>query len=399
MQSSVKSALTNAELQINPSVVDSTNIPEIRREILAAHNALLPIATITRAQDVYYVGHAHIDMNWLWTWSETIDVCHRTWNSAMNIMDQVSDFTFVQSQPGAYAAIQAAFPEEFARMQQHQKGGQWDLVGGLWDESDTNMPSGEALARSLFIGQRFFKSHFGSYASTGWLPDSFGHSWQLPQLFQLTGIDSFYHMRCGNGMPFTWWESPDGSRVLKGNSDPYNASVELGQLLEPMSNARRFGVPETLVVFGVGDHGGGPTREMVLTAKAYQDDPILPKVHLVSADEFFRQLSARPESASYPIVNSDLQFFDEGCYTTHADMKKAVRTSENKLYSSEVLSSLASMTGANYPIKEFLEAWKPTAFAQFHDIMRISDSLHIRLDAPTARSSVAVRERSDSVRT
>lgn len=366
----LQDALSSSEARIRFTEFTDKNTDEVRSQIAAAHEQLTPVASITRQGDVYYVGHAHIDMNWLWTWPETIDVCHRTWNSAMNMMDEFPDFGFVQSQPGAYAPIEAQYPDEFARMKAMQKGGRWDLVGGLWDESDTNMPSGEALARSLFLGQRYFKSRFGQYASTGWLPDSFGHSWQLPQLFRLAGIDSFYHMRCGNGMPFTWWEAPDGSRVLKANTaDSYNSPAELKQLVEPRNNATQYRVPQTFVAFGVGDHGGGPTREQIIKAKSFQNDPLLPRVHMATADVFFKQLAKTPAAASLPVVSTDLQYVFEGCYTSHADLKKAVRSSENNLYSAETLSSLAAMTGSQYPTAAFDEAWKPTTFAQFHDIM------------------------------
>ena len=122
------------------------------------------------------------------------------------------------------------------------------------------------------------------------------------------------------------------------------------------------------MVFGVGDHGGGPTREQILHAKSFQKNPFLPHVHFVSADEFFDQLSRQPSAASLPVVDTDLQYTLEGCYTTHADAKKALRSSENNLYNAEALSSLAAMLGQDYPVGDFDEAWKPVAFAQFHDI-------------------------------
>jgi alpha-mannosidase len=354
--------------EIQGSDCSMERLGQLRDELDQAAGRLKAVASITKKADVYYIGHAHIDMNWLWTWPETIDVCHRTWNSAMNLMDEFPDFAFVQSQPGAYVPIQEQFPDEFSRMQAAVARGQWDPVSGLWDESDTDIPSGEGLARSLFLGQRFFKKNFGRYATTGWLPDSFGHSWQMPQLLQLVGIDSYYHMRCGNGLPFTWWESPDGSRVLKANTVPYNSDVQLNQLLEPWDEVKRTGIPKMLVVFGVGDHGGGPTREEILQLEQFKSDPVLPNVHMTGIDGFFGELRKEPKSADLPVVDQDLQYVFEGCYTTHADLKKALRSSENSLYTAEAMSSLAAMNGAAYPSETFLECWAPTAFAQFHDI-------------------------------
>lgn len=361
-------ALRASEAEIHFEQIAPDHLPAARQELSRALADLAPAADIAHRYDVYYVGHAHIDMNWLWPWTETIDVCQRTWNSAMNLMDEFPDFHFVQSQPGAYAAIERQFPDEFSRMQAMAARGQWDPVGGLWNESDDNLPSGEGLARSFLYGQRYFKSKFGKYAVTGWLPDSFGHNWQLPQIMRQAGIRYFYHMRCGNGLELTWWEAPDGSRVLKANTDNYDESVQLDQLVRPAANDSRLGLPQSLVVFGVGDHGGGPTREQILRAKSFQKNSILPHVHFVSADEFFDQLSKQPAAASLPVVDSDLQYTLEGCYTTHADAKKALRSSENNLYNAEVLSSLAAMMGQDYPVGDFADAWKPVAFAQFHDI-------------------------------
>ena len=361
-------AVEESERCIQFTNVTPGNLAAARAQLAQARAALMPVGALTTNYDVYYIGHAHIDMNWLWTWPETIDVCHRTWNSAMNLMDEFPEFHFVQSQPAAYVPIEEKYPAEFARMQAMTARGQWDPVGGLWDESDTDIPGGEGLARSFLLGQDYFKAKFGRYAVTGWLPDSFGHSWQLPQIMELAGIKYFYHMRCGNGMEITWWEAPDGSRVLKANTPSYDAQPQPAQLVVPMENAQRFGLRQSVVIFGVGDHGGGPTREQILRIQSFQHDPIFPRVHFISADDFFNQLAAQPAAASLPVVDTDLQYTFTGCYTTHADMKKALRQSENHLYSAEVLSSLAAMLGRPYPVAAFDDAWKPTAFAQFHDI-------------------------------
>jgi len=367
-QSTLSRALNASQQCIQFSDVTPNNVDPVRTQVAAARAALLPVAAMTRKYDIYYIGHSHIDMNWLWTWPETIDTCHRTWNSAMNLMDQFPDFKYVQSQPAAYVPIENLYPDEFKRMQQMSAEGRWDVVGGLWNESDTDIPSGEALARSFLLGQTFFKSKFGKYAVTGWLPDSFGHTWQLPQIMELSGIKYFYHMRCGNGMELTWWQSPDGSRVIKANTPSYDARPDLDQLVVPMQNAARFNMPQSVVVFGVGDHGGGPTRQQILRIQSFQQDPIFPKIHFIGADDYFDQLAQQPTAGTLPVVDTDLQYTFEGCYTTHADMKKAIRGSENDLYSAEVLSSLAAMTGQGYPTEAFDDAWKPTTFAQFHDI-------------------------------
>lgn len=369
-QQQVRAVIQRSEAQVNLAALRAHDWQQAGSALTLAQQTLTTLAPLTRQYDLYYIGHSHIDMNWLWPWPETIDTCHRTWDSAMKLMDMFPDFGFVQSQPGAYVPIQQMYPEEFRRMQQTQQRGQWDLVGGLWDESDTNMPSGEALARSLFLGQRYFKANFGRYATTGWLPDSFGHSWQLPQLMQGVGIQNFYHMRGGDNLRFSWWQSPDGSRVLKAKTDnSYDEPIIPDQLLRPWQTEKSLGLKQDVVIFGVGDHGGGPTRDMILDGKEFQSNPLLPRVHFLTADAYFQRLRSEAQLAALPVVDTDLQYVAVGCYTTHADMKKAVRQSENNLYADEVFSSLAAMAGQPYPVAAFEEAWKPTVFAQFHDIM------------------------------
>ncbi len=369
-----KAMLISAALQKCASNLDISTLHDIttaqfKKRLSYARQPLLALAGLAHGYEVDYVGHAHIDMNWLWTWPDTIDTCKRTWRSVLHLMKLFPDFCFVQSQPGAYAAIQKRYPAEVAAMEAAQKRGQWEVVGGLWNESDTNLPTGEGLARSFLLGQRYFKKNFGTYAVTGWLPDSFGHSWQLPQLMRLAGINSFYHMRCGDGVRLAWWESPDGSKVLKANTDSYDEPIQIDQLVRPWHNQKKYDVKRALVVFGVGDHGGGPTRQQILTGKGYQADPLLPKIRFCTAKTFFNLLRNEPAVKTLPVVDTDLQYTFTGCYTTHSDLKTAVRRNENDLYSSEVYSSLASTVGMKYPAKAFRTAWKPTAFAQFHDIM------------------------------
>ncbi len=365
----ISAALQQCATRLDLPTLHDITSAQFEKRLAYARQPLLALKGLAKGYEVDYVGHAHIDMNWLWPWSDTIDTCKRTWRSVLHLMKLFPDFCFVQSQPGAYAAIQKRYPAEVAAMEAAQKRGQWEVVGGLWNESDTNLPTGEALARSFLLGQRYFKKNFGTYAVTGWLPDSFGHSWQLPQLMRLAGINSFYHMRCGDGVRLAWWESPDGSKVLKANTDSYDEPIQIDQLVRPWHNQKKYDVKRALVVFGVGDHGGGPTRQQILTGKGYQADPLLPKIRFCTAKTFFNLLRKEPAVKSLPVVDTDLQYTFTGCYTTHADLKTAVRRNENQLYSSEVYSSLASTVGLKYPAKAFRTAWKPTAFAQFHDIM------------------------------
>ncbi len=364
-----QNTLSESEKLVDLDAVRKSDWVTAEGSIAKAEKVLMSLAPITNQYKVFYVAHSHMDMCWLWDWQSTMDTAYNTWDSTLHMMDQFHHLGFVQSQPSIYLPVEKYHPAEFAHMLSMQKKGQWDLVGGLWDESDTNMPSGEGLAMSFFFGQRYFHSRFGQYAVTGWLPDSFGHSWQLPQISREAGIKYFYHMRCGDGIPFSWWESPDGSRLLKANTDNYDEPVVPEQLTRPFANAKNWGLKQALVVFGVGDHGGGPTREQIMNAKDFQHDPLFPKVQFDTADKFFEQLAKNPASKTFPVIDTDLQYTFTGCYTSHEDVKKEVRSSENNLYAGQAFASMADMTGVRYPLQGFQDAWMPTIFAQFHDIM------------------------------
>jgi len=137
---------------------------------------------------IHPIAHSHTDMNWLWPWEETIEVFRLSWENMLSFMDKYPWFVFLQSQPCVYEAFAPLYPEIFEKIQPHINSGNWCLAGGNWDESDTNMPRGEALARSILLGKQYFQTQFGVDIKMGWLPDSFGHSWQMPQILKLSEV-------------------------------------------------------------------------------------------------------------------------------------------------------------------------------------------------------------------
>ena len=163
---------------------------------------------------IHVIGHAHMDMNWLWTYSETMKMCHDNLRQTVAFMDEFPDFTMLQSQAAVYNFVEKVDPPLFELVKKYVKEGRLELAGGMWTEGDMNMSSGEAITRSFLLGQRYFKRHFGQMASIGWPPDNFGHVSQMPQILKLAGCDYFYFHRC---KPYTgtfWWVGTDNSRVL-----------------------------------------------------------------------------------------------------------------------------------------------------------------------------------------
>jgi len=311
------------------------------------------------------VGHAHIDMNWLWGSSETVQCCHDTFRQVLAFMEEFPELTFSQSQASTYECIERIDPEMFERIRRRVREGRWELLGGNVDEGDTNLSSGEGIVRTMLYGQRYFKSRFGRVARVGWLPDNFGHVAQLPQILKLAGMDFFYAHRCQPKLGPYVWEGIDGTRVTAYSTPTYNGEVtpalrELPEQYDPV--ARRL-----LWVYGVGDHGGGPTRRDIDEARRCRQLPGFPRIEFGTAEAFFRSLD--PVRAGYPVFHGELQYVFEGCYTSIARIKEANRRCENTLYAAELLSSLAALAGWRYPTDEIYDAWHTVAYNQFHDIL------------------------------
>lgn len=330
--------------------------------------ALAPLSPLAKQYTLHLVGHAHIDMNWLWLWPETLDVCRNTWRQAIAFMDEFPGFVFSESQPGAYKGIEEDCPELFAEIQRRVKEGSWEATCGTWVQGDTNLASGEALCRQLLTAREYMMEKFGHWTKMAWLPDNFGHAWTVPTIFRNAGLEWYYFARCGPGFPLFWWEGPDGSRLAAYNYGGYGWRLDPGIVRIPLEVKRRVGVRDAMIAYGVGDHGGGPTRQDVEMALRLQKEPVAPRIGFSRTDDFFQAaLKGNPE---LPVVRKELNFTFRGCYTTHADMKRRNRQLENLLPTAEASAAAASLlTGRQYPAPAFLEAWQRVCFNQFHDLL------------------------------
>jgi alpha-mannosidase len=314
---------------------------------------------------IHVVGHAHMDMNWLWTYFETMKMANDNLRQTVAFMDEFPDFTMVQSQAAVYQFVEKVDPPLFERLKEYVKKGRLEPVGGMWTEGDTNLSSGEALARSFLFGQRYFQQHFGRKAEVGWLPDNFGHTSQLPQMLKLSGLNYFYFHRCKPYLGKFWWKGPDGSTVLCYANDTYNGDIT-PNLKEELKKFDKNG-HRIMQVTGVGDHGGGPTRkniEMVHELDQLQD---YPAVKFTTASDFFKKTSE--EMSGLPTHYGEMQFIFEGCYTTVSEIKSGNRNCENTLFGSEFFNALRWMNGDKYPQTELNNLWETVVFNQFHDIL------------------------------
>ena len=329
------------------------------------------------------VGNSHIDMAWLWPWTETVEVVRNTFRSALDMMHEYPGFTFAGSSARAYEWMEEKYPDMFAEIKQRVKEGRWEIVGGMWVEPDLNMPSGESLTRQILIGKRYFQDKFGVDVKIGWNPDSFGYNGQLPQIYKKSGMDYFVTQKLLWAHEYTtfphklfWWEAPDGSRLLTYFPHDYASLMEPVPMAQdvatwmPSMYGQKLNDPVMMYLYGVGDHGGGPTRTMLDQAtQLMKPDSVFPTVEFSSAKDFFAELAQNHE-VKIPVWKGELYFqYHRGVLTTQAETKKRIRRGEETLLDAEKYATLANMFRPAYPQDQLTSAWKALLFDQFHDIM------------------------------
>ncbi len=345
---------------------------EIEAVLHSAEHALSHTHPMMAKYTGHAVGHAHIDLQWLWEWQEGIIFSHDTFNQAVKFMDEFPGFAFSQSSSCLYQTTEEHYPELFKKIQAKVKNGQWEIVGGRVCEGDTNMISPESHARQFLYGQRYFREKFGKTAVVGWEPDTFGHTIQMPQILKLGGCKYYYFCRGGKDKPLFWWTALDGSKVLAfdepANGSWYNADLSNSRFQEMLNFQDSTGSKDDFWVYGVGNHGGGPTREEIETALSWMKDPSKPTVKFSTATQFFNKL-AKYDLSKVPVVNTDLNPVFDGCYTSHSEIKQLNRDAEALTTSAEAVATVASLTGFKYPTAQFRKDWEDICFNHHHDTL------------------------------
>lgn len=324
---------------------------------------------------LFMIGNAHIDPVWLWRWQEGYQEIRATFRSALDRIKEDEDFVFAASSAAFYAWIEQTDPAMFAEIRQSVADGRWGLVGGWWVEPDCNLPGGESFVRQGLYGQRYFESRFGRVARVGYCPDSFGHNAALPQILKRSGLDFYVFMRPGPhenpDLPHLfWWEASDGSRVLTYRI-PYAYGTSGAQLEAHIRRCSELLAADPLAsmcFFGVGNHGGGPTRENLALIHALGEEAGLPMLTMALPEPVFVILSE--QRMRLPVVHDELQHHASGCYAAHSGVKRWNRQAEQALLAAEKWSTLATwLTRLPYPANDFERAWKDVLFNQFHDIL------------------------------
>jgi alpha-mannosidase len=327
------------------------------------------------------IGHAHIDPTWLWRWTEGYEEVRATFRSALDRMNETPEFKFTASSACFYAWVKACDPNMFEEIRARVKEGRWEVAGGWWVEPDCNIPGGEALARHGLYSQNFFQKEFGVRAKVGFNPDSFGHAGTLPQLYNKIGIKRYVFMRPGpqremdfpQGTTFIW-RANDGSEVLTCDlPETYNAGDEVAERINRLPTYPYLNPGQTRIIgfYGVGNHGGGPTKKAIAAIlEADKPQKGSPRAVFSTLDEYFDAFLKTTKQRDIPVITTDLQHHARGCYSVHSEIKRLNRQCEHAIMAAERFATVAwLLEGREYPQEAFEKAWKDVLYNQFHDIL------------------------------
>lgn len=366
-------------------------------ELAALRQRLHPLSDWLKQRQIVCTGHAHLDLAWLWPVEDTWRAAERTFRSVLSLQAAFPELTYTHSSPALFAWLETHQPELFQQVLAGVEAGTWAIDAGLWVEPELNTIGGESLARQILYGQHYSRSRFGQESAIAWLPDCFGFSWQLPQLLKLGQVKYFatQKLRWNETTPFPhslfWWQGLDGTQILSLTLPPIGTDIDPIQMAAHSADwETKTNLPETLWLPGMGDHGGGPTRDMLAKARRWSQSPFFPQLRFTSVLAHLQNItntysptpplphSLTPSSPSLPSSISPLPTWQNelylelhrGCYTVHADQKWFNRRCEEALREAECFAALAHMQGLyDYPQAALENAWKQTLFNQFHDIL------------------------------
>ncbi|MFJ7089726.1 alpha-mannosidase [Streptomyces mirabilis] len=382
--------------------MDALDLDDISGTAAAARAVLAP--TLAKpahasAHTLSAAGHAHIDSAWLWPIRETKRKTSRTFSNVTALAEEYEELVFACSQAQQYEWVRDNYPHVWARIKKAVADGNWAPVGGMWVEADGNLPGGEALARQLIHGKRFFIEHFGIETKGVWLPDSFGYNAAYPQLAKLAGNDWFLTQKLSwnqtNKLPHHsfWWEGLDGTRIFTHFPpvDTYNAEFSGKEMAHAVRNYQDKGRGTTsLAPFGHGDGGGGPTREMMERARRLASLEGSAKVRVEHPDAFFA--TAREEIPGDQVWSGELYLeLHRATYTSQARTKQGNRRSEHRMREAELWATTAALNapGYSYPYEKLDRLWKTVLLHQFHDILPGSSIAWVHREAEAEYARVA----------
>ncbi|MFI9800856.1 alpha-mannosidase [Streptomyces sp. NPDC052302] len=381
--------------------LDALDLRDVNGTAAAARARLtdvLAAPAVPSAHRVSAVGHAHIDSAWLWPLRETVRKVARTTSNMTALVEDEPDFVFAMSQAQQWAWVKEHRPEVWARVKKAVAEGRFVPAGGMWVESDTNMPGSEAMARQFVHGKRFFLDEFGIENDEAWLPDTFGFAAGLPQIIKAAGSKWLLTQKISwsqtNKFPHHtfWWEGIDGTRIFTHFPpvDTYNCSMKGAEIAHAARNFKDKGrARHSLAPTGWGDGGGGTTREMIAKAARMRDLEGSATVVWETPDAFFRKAEAEYPDA--PVWVGELYLeLHRATLTSQAGTKQGNRRSEHLLREAELWAATAAVrTGFPYPYEELDRIWKTVLLHQFHDILPGSSIAWVHREARATYARLA----------
>ena len=341
---------------------------------MEAEDMMMSMAEAAKEYKLILAGHAHIDMNWMWSWHETVAATLATFRTMLTIMEEYPEFTFSQSQASVYKIVEDFDPDMMDEIKQRIAEGRWEITASAWVETDKNMPNTESLLRHIKYTKNYLRDVWGinpDSLEVDFSPDTFGHSANVPEIDVNGGVKYYYHCRALNGKQALYrWKAQSGAEVLVYREQYwYNSAItpKIGAGLIDISQ-RSAGLKTGLIVYGVGDHGGGPTRRDVERAIEMMEWRIYPRIKFGTFIEFFKEAEAVRDQL--PVEEHELNYFAPGCYTTQSRIKMGNRHCEAALANAENLSVLATGFGKG-KFRSFAieKAWRDVLFTHFHDIL------------------------------
>jgi alpha-mannosidase len=381
--------LQSLALNVDVAALAQGDVARFERSVAEVRPALKPVAEFAKTFTLYFDANAHIDAAWLWRKAETKEVVKNTFASVLNMMRARPDFTYTQSAAAYYQWVAESYPDLFRGIKERVADGRWEVTGGMWVEPDCNLPSGESWMRHLLYAKRFFRKELGADVTIGWNPDSFGYNDNMPMFYANAGITAFITQKIGwnekNVFPHRlfWWESPDGSKVLSYFPFDYVNTIDDPYRLVDWS--RQFeantGMTKMMILFGVGDHGGGPSLDMIDRIERLKTLDVYPTIEYGTTANYLAWLKAQ-DLSRVPTWKDELYLeYHQGTYTTQAAMKMHNRQGEVLLTNAEKFSAVASLYGRPYGADALAGAWKEVLFNQFHDLLPGSGIREIYIDA------------------
>ncbi|MFD9218932.1 alpha-mannosidase [Streptomyces sp. NPDC060064] len=381
--------------------LDAIDLQDVNGSAAAARSCLEGVLSTPAgpsAHRISAIGHAHIDSAWLWPLRETVRKVARTTSNMTALLEDEPEFIFTMSQAQQFAWIKEHRPEVYAKVKRAVAQGRFVPAGGMWVESDTNMPGSEAMARQFVHGKRFFLDEFGIENDEAWLPDTFGFAAGLPQIIKAAGSKWLLTQKISwsqtNKFPHHTfqWEGIDGTRIFTHFPpvDTYNCSMSGSEIAHAAKNFKDKGVARhSLAPTGWGDGGGGTTREMVAKAARLRDLDGSATVRWETPTEFFTKAEAEYPNA--PVWVGELYLeLHRATLTSQAKTKQGNRRSEHLLREAELWAATAAVrTGFPYPYEELDRIWKTVLLHQFHDILPGSSIAWVHREAEKTYRAVA----------